>query len=182
MADKHEPKPVNGRQLEEAMEGPVDPRRRPAAKLDDYDLQIIRTLQSSARITNTALAKKVGMSPPSTLERVKKLEARGVIQRYAAIVDGNTVGRGTVALVSVTLREHGLGPLETLKSAIVQFDEVLACWHTAGEEDFILKVVVEDMNAYEDFVTHKLSSLPHIGRIRTTFVLNTVKETTELPV
>jgi Lrp/AsnC family leucine-responsive transcriptional regulator len=178
MAGQEQPKRVNGKELQETE--PPPSRRREAVKLDDYDLHILRTLQGKARITNTALAKKVGMSPPSTLERVKKLEARGVIRKYAAVVDADTVGRGTVALVSVTLREHGLGPLDALKSAITRFDEVLACWHTAGEEDFILKVVVEDMNAYEDFVTHKLSSLPHIGRIRTTFVLNTVKETTEL--
>jgi DNA-binding Lrp family transcriptional regulator len=180
MARKQTRKPANGKQMNEAT-GTVESPRTGAVKLDEYDLEILRILQGSARITNTALAKQVGMSPPSTLERVKKLEAKGVIEKYAAVVHSDTVGRGTVALVSVTLREHGLGPLEALKSAITEFDEVLACWHTAGEEDFILKVVVEDMNAYEDFVTHRLSSLPHIGRIRTTFVLSTVKETTELP-
>lgn len=148
-------------------------------KLDEIDLQILRQLQKNAKITNAALAKQIGISPPSTLERVKKLEAKGIINRYVAILDGSMVSRGTVALVSVTLREHGIDPLETLKQRITAFPEVLACWHTAGDEDFILKVVVKDMNEYEDFVTHKLSSLPHIGRIRTTFVLSTVKETTE---
>ncbi|MCK4873362.1 MAG: Lrp/AsnC family transcriptional regulator [Phycisphaerales bacterium] len=156
-------------------------RRTTAVKLDDIDLKILRILQSEARITNTALAKRIGISPPSTLERVKKLEARSVIDHYAAILNPPTVGKGTVALVSVTLKEHGLGPLETLKREMSAFDEVLACWHTAGDEDFILKVAVKDMNEYEGFVTHRLSSLPHIGRIRTTFILSTVKETTEFP-
>jgi Lrp/AsnC family leucine-responsive transcriptional regulator len=155
--------------------------RGEAVKLDAIDVEILRILQSEAKITNTALAKRIGISPPSTLERVKKLEARGVIRKYAALLDAGAVGKGTVALVAVTLREHGSGPLVTLKEQISEFAEVLSCWHTAGDEDFILKVVVEDMNAYEQFVTHRLSSLPHIGRIRTTFVLSTVKESTEFP-
>lgn len=154
-------------------------RRR--VKFDAIDLAILDQLQTDSKITNATLALRVGISPPSTLERVKKLETSGIIRGYVALVDPPSVDKSICALVHVTLREHGEDKLTTFKRAIRAFDEVQAAWHTAGEEDFILKVLVTDMQQYEDFVVFRLSAVPNIGRIRTSFCLSTVKDATMVP-
>lgn len=155
--------------------------RRSRVRFDAIDLKILEQLQADSKITNATLAQRVGISPPSTLERVKKLEAEGIIRGYVALLDPVTLDKSIAALVHVTLREHGEDKLNTFKAAIRNFDEVQAAWHTAGEEDFILKVLVTDMQQYEDFVVFRLSAVPNIGRIRTSFCLSTVKEDTRVP-
>lgn len=151
-------------------------------RLDDVDRAILGLLQANGKITNTDLADQVGLSPPSTLERVRKLERLGVIRGYVALLSPAALGVKTMAIVHVSLREHGRQPLNSVKVALSALADVQSCWHTAGEDDFILKVVVADMDAYEDFVTNRLSAIPGIGRIRTTFILNTCKEETSLPI
>lgn len=150
-------------------------------KLDSIDLAILRALQDSSKITNATLAKRIGISPPSTLERVKKLEAAGIIRGYVAVLDAEQLNKPIQAIVQVSLAEHSTAVLAGAKKTIGTFDEVLACWHTAGDEDFILLVVVTNMAEYEQFVGEKLSSVMGIGRIRTGFVLRTVKQTMAVP-
>lgn len=155
--------------------------RSPRVRFDAIDLAILNQLQADSKITNATLATRVGISPPSTLERVKKLENSGIIRRYVAILDNVALDKSIAALVHVTLREHGTNGLADFKKAVAGFDEVQAAWHTAGEEDFILKVVVTDMDQYEQFVVHRLSAVPNIGRIRTSFCLSAVKDETRVP-
>ncbi len=150
-------------------------------RFDAIDLAILDQLQHDSKITNATLAQRVGISPPSTLERVKKLEQSGIIRRYAATLDPKSLGKTIGAIVHVTLREHGEERLNKFKDAILGFDEVQAAWHTAGEEDFILKVLVTDMDHYERFVVHRLSAVPNIGRVRTSFCLNAIKDETRVP-
>ncbi|MBL0927689.1 MAG: Lrp/AsnC family transcriptional regulator [Phycisphaerales bacterium] len=159
------------------------PRRvaRPRVKFDAIDLAILQQLQADSKITNAMLAQRVGISPPSTLERVKKLETTGIIRGYVALLEPAMLDKSIVAIVHVTLRAHGEGALRDFKAAIAEFDEVQSAWHTAGEEDFILKVLVTDMGQYEHFVVHRLSAIPNIGRIRTSFCLSTVKDHTAVP-
>jgi len=154
---------------------------RARVKFDTIDLAILGELQANSKITNAMLAQKVGISPPSTLERVKKLESEGIISGYVAIVEPAAVGKGITAIVHVTLREHGEKRLTTFNEEISTFEEVQSAWHTAGEEDFILKVIVSDMSQYEEFVVHRLSAVPNIGRVRTSFCLSTVKDDTTVP-
>lgn len=152
----------------------------PALAIDATDLAILRHLQVNGRMTNAELAGRIGLSPPSTLERVRKLEERGVIKGFVAVLDPVRVNRGTVVLVSLTLKEHGHAPLEAVKSALNALDEVQSVWHTAGGDDFIAKVVVSDLAVYEQFVTRRLSAIPHVSRIRSTIVLSTCKDGTSL--
>ena len=154
---------------------------RGRVKFDSIDLAILGQLQSDSKITNATLAQRVGISPPSTLERVKKLESSGIIRGYVGLVDADLVGKSITAIVHVTLREHGVGELEKFKRAILGFDEVQGAWHTAGEEDFILKVLVTDMDHYERFVVQRLSAVANIGRVRTSFCLSAVKDQTRVP-
>ncbi len=161
--------------------GSTPPRSRTRVRFDAIDLAILDQLQRDSKITNATLAQRVGISPPSTLERVKKLETEGIIHRYVAIVDAASIGKSICAIVHVTLKNHGEGELRKFKDAIAKFDEVMSAWHTAGEEDFILKVIVTDMDHYERFVVHSLSAVPNMGRVRTSFCLSAVKEDTRIP-
>lgn len=154
---------------------------RPRVRFDSIDLAILNQLQNDCEITNATLAQRVGISPPSTLERVKKLVSGGIIKRYVALIDHVMVDKSICALVHVTLREHGERRLQEFKDAVGRFEEVQEAWHTAGEEDFILKVLVTDMTQYETFIVHKLSMAPNIGRIRTSFALSTIKDETRVP-
>lgn len=154
---------------------------RARVKFDEIDLAILNELQTNSKITNAMLSQKVGISPPSTLERVKKLETQGIITGYVATVDPDSVGKGITAIVHVTLREHGEDRLNAFNEEISRFEEVQSVWHTAGEEDFILKVIVTDMAQYEQFVVHRLSAVANIGRVRTSFCLSTVKDETRVP-
>lgn len=155
--------------------------RRGRVRFDAIDLAILNQLQGDSKITNAMLAQRVGISPPSTLERVKKLEQNGIIKGYVALIDHAAVDKSICAIVHVTLREHGEDRLTGFKTAVREFEEVQAAYHTAGEEDFILKVLVTDMEEYESFVVHRLSAIPNIGRIRTSFCLSAVKEETRVP-
>ena len=155
--------------------------KRGRVRFDAIDLAILTQLQSDSKITNAQLAQQVGISPPSTLERVKKLENEGIIKGYVALLDPASVDKSICAIVHVTLREHGESQLTQFKEAVREFAEVQSAWHTAGEEDFILRVFVTDMNEYEQFVVHRLSAVPNIGRVRTSFCLSAFKDTTRVP-
>lgn len=146
-------------------------------KFDAIDKAILKELQDNSKITNANLATKVGISPPSTLERVKKLEQLGVINGYVALLEAQHVNQSLLALVHVSIKEHSSEMLEEAKRLLNSFEEIQACWYCAGDEDFILKVRVEDMNHYERFVSKKLASVPGISKLRTGFVLSTIKDT-----
>ena len=151
-------------------------------KFDDIDRKILDILQTNCKITNAQLASEVGISPSSMIERVKRLENAKVIKKYVALVTPEKVGSGTLAMVSVSLAMHQLEPVDKLKKCLNEIDEVLECYHIAGEEDFLLKVAVKDIQEYQDFVLNKLSKIEGINKIKTTFVLSTVKYQTKLSV
>ena|SRR5688572_13246762 len=150
--------------------------------LDATDKQILRLLQADGRMTNAALAEALGLTPTPTLQRVRKLEEAGILQRYVAIVDRARVGRSTLVWVNVTLQEHQLATHTAFVDAVVAFDEVMEVHHVAGEEDFVLKVLVSDIAEYEDFLLHKLTQVPGIDRVKSTFVLSTRKSETAIPI
>ncbi len=151
-------------------------------KLDDIDKKILNILQEQGRITNSGLAKEIGLSPPSMLERVKRLETQGVIDRYAALLDREKTGFGLLVLIMVSLSLHQISSLEKVKDSLIQLEEVLECYQVSGDVDFLLKVATKDMNTYKDFVNNKLSGIAGIQNIKTSFVLDTLKSTTELKI
>jgi len=151
-------------------------------KLDKIDRDILQILQNNARITNTKLAKQIGMSPPPALERVKKLEKRGYIKKYAALLDPSKVGCSTIVFVSVSLAIHQCKSINRFVEKISELPEILECYHTAGEEDYLLKIIVSDIKEYEKFLVEKLTKIPGINHLKTSMVLSTVKYETCLPV
>jgi len=150
--------------------------------LDLIDRRILNILQADGGTTNVELARQVGLAPATTLDRVRKLRQNGFIRGYVALVDSALVERSTMAFVAVSLREHGADRVATFREHVEALPEVLECYHVSGESDFLLKIVARDIGAYEDFLLQRLTSIPFIGRIHTSFVLSTVKHDTRIPI
>ncbi|SMO45179.1 Lrp/AsnC family transcriptional regulator [Gracilimonas mengyeensis] len=150
--------------------------------LDRTDRKIIQLLQKEGRLSNKELAERIGLTTTPTLERVRRLEREGIIEGYGARVNKEAIGRGFVAMVSVTLKVHQLNLLEEFTSAIQEIPEILACYHTTGEGDFLLHVVAKDTKDYEQLMRNKLTTLPDVERLHTSIVLNTIKEQSPIPV
>ena len=153
----------------------------PNLALDKTDYRILHFLQNDAQLTNAELAEKVGLSPSPCLRRVKALETKGIIRRYVAIVDANAVGLPISAFVSVSLNSQDRSGLEAFQSRVETYPEVMECYLMTGTSDFLMRVVVADLQTYERF-TDKLTRIPGIGNIQTSFALKPVVYKTELPI
>ena len=150
--------------------------------IDKKDKQIIGELQDNSRITNAELAKRVGLSPSSTLERVKKLETSGLIEKYITLLNPRKAGYTCFTFVEVKLARHGETPVDDFFKSIAIMDEILECHHITGEADFLLKVATKDIPAYEELILHQLSALPNVQNMKTSVVLSTFKNETKLSV
>ena len=148
-------------------------------KFDKIDKKILNILQENGRITNADLASKVGLSPPPMLERVKKLEKNGIITKYVALLDPKKIDKSTIIFVSLTLARHRLKSIDQVKDEFSNFPEVLECYSITGEEDYLLKVMVRDVEEYENFMLNKLAKIPAISRIKSFVVLSTLKYETK---
>ena len=148
--------------------------------LDQTDIKILNILQQDGRITNTKLAKEIGLSPPAMLERVRRLESSGVISKYVALLDRQKAGFNLLAIIIVKLSLHQISSLQMVKERLVELEEVLECLQLTGDVDFLLKVAIKDMNTYTEFVNNKLSGIPGIETIKTSFVLASLKSSTFL--
>lgn len=148
--------------------------------LDHTDKKILTILQDNGRITNSKLAQEIGLSPPAVLERVRRLESSGVIDKYVAILDRQKTGFEIQTIVMVCLSHHQISSLKHVIETLTGMDEVLECHQLTGEIDFLLKVIVKDMKSYTDFVNNKLSGIPGIQNVKTSFILETMKNSTSL--
>lgn len=151
-------------------------------KIDNIDKQILNLLQENARITNVELASKVGISPPAMLERVKRLEKGGFLKKYIAVINPDKLGKNIIALISVWLSAHQLRSIDSFTKQINKFEEVLECYHIAGEEDFILKIMSNSIKDVEDFLLKKLTKIQGVSKVNTKFVLSTVKYETKIKI
>jgi len=149
--------------------------------LDEVDIQLLALLQKDGRITNADLAKTVGLSPPSVLQRVRVLEKSGLVRGYHAVLDAERLGLRITALAMISLSLHQEQPIERFRRSINEIPEVLECYHVSGEFDFLLKIVVRDIRAYEQLIRERLSKIKGIQQIKTSFVLSTTKHTTQIP-
>ncbi len=154
----------------------------PSEELDAIDRRILDLLQQDGRMTNAALAEAVGLTATPMLLRMRKLEQRGIIRGYTAIVDPMALGRTLLAFVWVRMANHNPGIHERFVGMISDFEEVLECHHISGEEDYLLKVLVRDMREYENFLLHRINQISDIARVKTTFVLSSPKMATAIPV
>lgn len=152
-----------------------------AIALDKVDRSILRALQADGRISNVELAERVGLSPSSTLERVRRLERERVIEGYTARVSPRALGQHVVVFVQVAMREHDAKSIARFEQAVDKLPEVLECHHVAGEHDYLLKAVTSDVDALRGMLVEKLSTLPGVGRIHTTLVLASSKHVLDVP-
>ena len=150
--------------------------------LDSKDKHLLEQLQANSRITNAELAKRIGLSPSSTLERVKKLEVSGFIEKYITLLNPRKAGYSCFTFVEVKLTRHGETPVEDFISSIAHIPEVLECHHITGEADFLLKVATKDIPTYEELILHQLSALANVQTMKTSVVLSTFKSETKLTV
>lgn len=148
--------------------------------LDDADKKILRQLQENARLTNKDLAKKLGLSITPVFERVRKLEKRGFIKKYVAVLDNEKVNRGMTVFLHIKMQSHNHESIERLMQEVQSLEEVMECYHVTGETDFLMKVLVPNMRAYEDFVLGKLTKISGIGNINSSIVMREVKHKTSI--
>jgi DNA-binding Lrp family transcriptional regulator len=150
--------------------------------LDITDLRILAALQRDANLTNVELAAKINLSPSPTLARVKRLESDGVISRYVALVDPHALGLKVNVFVRVSLEKQEAGALEKFEQAVSHFDEVMEVYLMTGDEDYLLRIVVPDLQALEKFILENLTRIPGIKNIKSSFALKQVKYKTALPI
>ncbi|MBL0359159.1 MAG: Lrp/AsnC family transcriptional regulator [Chitinophagaceae bacterium] len=148
--------------------------------LDTKDIAILALLQQNARMTVKEIADKIHLSTTPVHERIKRLEASGVIKQYATLVDHTKVKKGLIAICYVSLKEHNKTAGTKFIKAINAMTEVIECYNISGEFDFMLKVVSEDMNAYHDFHVNKLSQVENMGHVQSVFVIGIIKQTHQL--
>jgi Lrp/AsnC family leucine-responsive transcriptional regulator len=153
----------------------------PRAPLDAIDRKIINALQENARLSNVDLARRVGLSPSPCLRRVRALEDAGVITRYVALVDQAVVGLPVSVFVSVSLERQVEAALETFEAAVKQRPEVMECYLMTGTSDYLLRVVVSDLEAYERFLKEHLTRIAGVRSIQSSFALKQVAYRVTLP-
>ncbi len=143
--------------------------------LDPIDRNILRILSSDGRITNSALADRVALSPSACLRRVQDLERRGVITSYRAVIDQRALGNGFTAYVAVSLSAHTKSEQEAFEQAIAQSPEVRECHNITGIYEYLLRVEVGDIQAYKRFHTDTLGALPSVTTISSFIVMESPK-------
>jgi Lrp/AsnC family leucine-responsive transcriptional regulator len=149
----------------------------PVRPVDDVDLLLLQLMQSNARITQAELAKQVGLAPSAVLERVRKLEARGAIRGYHAMVDPRLLERPLLAFVAVRADERQAGGAMPVASALSAMADVLEVHHVAGDDCYLLKVRARDAEHLGQLLRTQIAVLPDVRSTRTTIVLESIKET-----
>jgi len=144
--------------------------------LDETDLRILQLLQQDARLTNKQIAEKIGKSVTPVFERVRRLEREGYIQQYVAVLNTKMIGKGLVAYAHVQLCSHDQETMTKFENTVIQFTEVMECYRMAGKYDYLLNIVVKDMEEFNDFVIRKLSLVYDIGTVQSYFVLDEMKK------
>lgn len=152
-----------------------------ASGLDATDFKILKALQVNCKVTNIQLSQEVGLSPAPTLERVKKLENAGFIRSYHAVLNAEQMGLGLTALIQVALARQKDNAIQSFNDQVEKVDEVVECYQLTGDFDYLLKVIVEDIPAFEQLITEKLGRIEEIGQMQTNVVLSQVKYSPVLP-
>lgn len=150
--------------------------------LDSIDKKILGLIQYDCKQTNKELSYKLNLSVTAVFERIKKLERLGVILRYVAVLDREKVGLGFVVFCQIKLAQHSKEFLTKFEAEVIKLEEVLECFHVSGEYDYLLKILVKDMDHYRTFMVNKLTTIQHIGSTESSFNISEVKNTSSIPI
>ena len=146
--------------------------------LDNIDKKLLKLVQEDSKRTTKELSLKLNLSVTAVYERIKKLEREGVIEKYVVLLNRNKIQKGFVVFCHLKLMQHTKEFISQFEKEVVQLTEVLECFHVSGDYDYILKICVENMEEYREFMVTKLTSLQHIGSTHSTFMIGEVKNST----
>lgn len=147
-----------------------------AINIDATDKKILNLLQQNSKANIKEIALKIGLTQTPTYERIKRLEKDGVIKNYIAVLDKEKVGYTIEVFCQVTLLVHSKEMITRFENAVNKIDEVMECFHVAGNYDYLLKIIVKDMNSYQAFLKNKLSVLDSVANVQSTFVMSSTKD------
>jgi DNA-binding Lrp family transcriptional regulator len=150
--------------------------------LDDIDRRILLELQQDGRLTNQELADRVGLSPSPCLRRVRLLQESGVIARYAAVLSQDALGLSITAFARLSLLSHAAGVVDEVEARLRAIPEVVEAYLLAGDDDYLVKIVIESFAAYEDLLRREIRAIPSLASIKTTFAFAATKPQSPLPV
>lgn len=151
-------------------------------KLDATDIKILGVLQKDSKLTIKEIAKLVNLSPTPVFERQRRLEREGYIKRYTAELNPEKLGCNLIVFCSIKLKQHTKENGLQFMEAINQIDTITNCYNISGDYDFMLKIYVQDMKHYQDFVLNTLGEIDAIGSLHSTFVIGEVKNTNSIPI
>ena len=154
----------------------------PKFSLNKIDLKILSHLQNNARLTNVELSENIHLSQSPCLRRVRNMESSGIIKGYVALVDQNAVGLPVSVFVNVRLEKQIERALEKFEKTVQDWSEVMECYLMTGDSDYLLRVVASDLTAYERFLMDKLTRVPGVASINSSFALKQVTYKTALPI
>ena len=146
------------------------------SKLDQIEKNILESLQKNGRMTNVELAKANGLAPSSMLERVRRLESRGIIKRYQAILDPKALGYDVHATVMMNLGRHVVNSIDDIQERIREIPEIKSCYSVAGRYDYIMQVVVCNIEHLETLIKHTLASMEGVEKLETFLTMSAIKE------
>ncbi|MBU3894610.1 Lrp/AsnC family transcriptional regulator [Serratia rhizosphaerae] len=150
--------------------------------LDMTEMKILRLLQDDARVTNQALAEKIGMSASPCWRKVRKLEEEEVIQGYRAVLDRKKIGLGVMVFIRVAIDSHSETEAKKFEEEVTALEDVVACYSIGGDADFLLQVVASDLDSYADFAMSVVRRLPGIKEMQSMFVLKEIKPLVSYPI
>lgn len=151
--------------------------------LDRYDRMILETLQKRGRISNQELAEAINLSPSPCLRRVRQMEEQGLIDGYVALLNARELGLNLMAFIQISMDKHTPDRFEAFEKTIAQYPEVLECHLITGQSaDYVMKVIVRDMDAYQQFLLQKLTRIEGVSGVQSSFVLKSPIKSTALPV
>jgi DNA-binding Lrp family transcriptional regulator len=153
----------------------------PQNTIDSIDYSILQMLQTDAKIGVKEISSSLNLSKTPVYERIKRMESNGVIRKYVALIDKVKLGNSMVVFCTVSLDVQKLEQINQFNAAIKEMPEVVECYLMGGVFDYMLKVIVRDLEAYHTFSSEKLAALPNINQIKSLFVLNEVKYSTAIP-
>jgi DNA-binding Lrp family transcriptional regulator len=151
-------------------------------RLDATDWRILKELQANGRITNVELARKVGISPPPCLRRVRTLEQSGMIAGYFGLLDEKSLGFEVIAFAMVGLHSQAEADLRAFENRVIAWSLVRECYMLSGETDYLLKCVAPDLTTFQDFIIEELTAAPNVASVKTTLVIRRAKFEPGVPV
>jgi len=151
-------------------------------KLDDTDKAILNILQQDSNRTLKEMANQLHLSTTPIFDRMKKLEKNGVIKHYVALVDQKKINKRLTVFINVSIKEHGKDAIDHFVNDVIAFTEVMECHHISGDADFLIKLIVEDIESYNTFILEKLAVIPNLGKVESRFSLSERKYTTLIKV